>query len=420
MSHGDRRVHLNSAGLGRMPAAVRAVLTEWTRFEDRYGPYELQERLDDVLRREVYERLAVLLGAPPEDTVLCTGAADAFAAVLSRLPLGPHDRVWTTPYESAAGLTALNALRARTHCRLEVVPLRLDGDLDLEWLAQHIGDDVALVCVPYVPSGCGIVNPVEDVGRILAPHRTLYAVDASYAVGQLPVDVTRIGCQLLTGDAWRFLRGPQSAGFVYVARELRQALAPYDLAALAAPDGAAVAAFNEALGQPAGTGPDQDLARGLRAAVEALPGTELIAPGRIQSGIVTFRHAEVPATLIRRRLAERGVVVWKTVAQENPLYLPGRGVGTAVRASVHPDNRVEDIELFAEALQGAVAEGHPGSVHVPRPPAAATAVRALPTMVSVPAAGRRVPIPRQRSAGRRHLTLVSGTPPHTGRLQSGA
>ncbi|NUS16703.1 MAG: aminotransferase, partial [Streptomyces sp.] len=49
MSHGDRRVRLNSAGLGRMPAAVLETLTEWTRFEDRYGPYELAERLDDVL-----------------------------------------------------------------------------------------------------------------------------------------------------------------------------------------------------------------------------------------------------------------------------------------------------------------------------------------------------------------------------------
>lgn len=379
MSHGDRSVHLNSAGLGRMPAAVFENLTEWTRFEDRYGPYELEERLDDVLHREIHERLAALLGAPPGDTLLCTGAADAFAAVLSRLPLGPGDRVWTTPYESAANLAALSALRARTRCRLDVVPLRPDGDVDLEWMARHIGDDVALVCVPHVPSGCGIVNPVEEVGRILAPHRCLYAVDASYAVGQLPVDVARVGCQLLTGDGWRFLRGPQSVGFAYVAPQVHQALDPHGGLPLVPPHGAAVAALNAALGlhAPARAPSPEDLGSLLRAAVEHTSGTGLIAPGRVQSCIVTFQHEELPAALLRRRLAERGVVVWKTVAQETPLYLPGRGVVTAVRASVHPDNRAEDIELFADALQDAVAEGRPRPARVPRPQSTAPAVRTV-------------------------------------------
>ncbi|MGW7528734.1 aminotransferase class V-fold PLP-dependent enzyme [Streptomyces sp. NPDC054783] len=381
MSDGERRVHLNSAGLGRMPAAVLETLTEWTRFEDRYGPYELEEHLDDVLHREIHERLATLLGAPSGDTVLCTGAADAFAAVLSRLPIGPRDRVWTTPYESAANLTALFALRTRTRCRLEVVPLRPDGDLDLEWMAQHIGDDVALVCVPYVPASCGIVNPVEDVGRILAPHRSLYAVDASYAVGQLPVDVARIGCHLLTGDGWRFLRGPQSVGFAYTAPQWGQVLAPHGGLPLVPPHGAAAAALNAALAlhAPAPAPAPEDLGSRLRAAVENTSGTELIAPGRAQSGIVTFQHEELPAALVRRRLADRGVVVWKTVAQETPLYLPGRGVVTAVRASVHPDNRAEDIELFADALRDAVAEELPRPARVPRPLFTAPALRAVPS-----------------------------------------
>ncbi|MER6569564.1 aminotransferase class V-fold PLP-dependent enzyme [Streptomyces sp. NPDC001093] len=419
-SHGDRRVHLNTAGVGRMSAAVRAVLTEWTCHEDRFGPYELEERLEDVLHGEIHERLAALLGAPLGDTVLCTGAADAFAALLSRLPLGPGDRVWTTPYESAANLTTLFALRDRTRCRLDVVPLRHDGDLDLEWMAQHIGDDVALVCVPYVPSGCGIVNPVEDVGRILAPHRCLYAVDASYAVGQLPVDVARIGCQLLTGDGWRFLRGPQSAGFAYVAPQLRQALAPNGGASPAVPDGARVAALNTALAEHATAAPHQDLGPVLRAAVEQVPGTELIDPGRTRSGILTFRHEELPAALLRRGLADHGVAVWKTVAQETPMYLPRRGVVTAVRASVHHDNTAEDIEVFADALLDLVTEARGR-----RPAPAPRALSAVPGTSAGARAGGGAPavrgvLPRQRRAGQRHLTLVSGGPRDPIPLEPGA
>lgn len=389
-------IHLNSAGLGRMPAAVRAVLTEWTRHEDRYGPHELQEHLADVVQPELDGRLAALLGVPVGTTELFGSGADAFAAVVARLPLGPRDRIWTTPYESAAHLTALLALRDRTRCGLQVVPLRPDGDLDLEWMARHAGDDVALVSVAHVPAGCGIVNPVEDIGHLLAPHRCLYAVDASYAVGQLPVDAGRIGCHLLTGDGWRFLRGPRSVGFAYAAPELRSVLAPR-----VPPDGAAVVALNAALGEHAPVAGYEDLLPALRAAVEEAPGTETIAPGRIQSGILTFRHGELPAAVVRRRLAARGVGVWKTVAQETPLYLPGRGVTTAVRASVHHDNAPQDIGRFGEALREVLGGRHRPAAGRPR---------------AVPVPAGHVPQPRRRTTAR-HLTLVPDRPADTSRLE---
>ncbi|MCZ0997975.1 aminotransferase class V-fold PLP-dependent enzyme [Streptomyces mirabilis] len=241
-----RTVHLDTAGWGTMPAAVRALVADCASREDRYGPHELEEDLEDVLRTEVHERLGALLGVPAAGTAVVTDAAGAFDALVSRLAPAAAERVWTTPYESAARLTALYALRDRTRCTVEVVPLREDGDLDLEWMARHIGDDVALVSVVHVPSGCGIVNPVEEIGQILAPYRCVYAVDASYSAGQLPVDAGRIGCQLLTGDGWRFLRGPYAVGFAFLAPRLRAAFE--DAAAhRPLPPNAAVAGLNAAL-----------------------------------------------------------------------------------------------------------------------------------------------------------------------------
>jgi selenocysteine lyase/cysteine desulfurase len=374
-------IHLNPAGLGRMPSAAQTVLTRWARHEDRYGDLELEERLEGGLRRTTHEHLAALLGAPAGGITLHRGAAEAFAAHVGRLPLGPGDRVWTTPYESAAHLTALYALRDRTRCTLEVVPLRPDGDLDLEWMARNIADDVALVSVTYVPAVCGIVNPVEDVGRILAPHRCLYAVDASYAVGQLSVDAARIGCHLLTGDGWRFLGGPESIGFAATAPRMRDALtAPGDRGL--APAAPAVAALHAALAAHAATAGDvHGLTDALRAAVEAAPGTEPVAPGRIQSGIVAFRHHDVPAADIRRQLAQRGVVVWKTVAQQTPLFRPpGAAATTTVRASVRYDNTPQDTARFGEALQQVLAAAGPGTAA------------------------------RRRGPGAGHLTLVTTTP----------
>ncbi|MFG3155525.1 aminotransferase class V-fold PLP-dependent enzyme [Streptomyces sp. NPDC048219] len=394
-------IHLNPAGLGRMPGTARDTVTRWARHEDRYGDLELEERLDGGLRRATHEHLAALLGAPAGGITLHRGAAEAFTAHAGRLPLGPGDRVWTTPYESAAHLTALYALRDRTRCTLEVVPLRPDGDLDLEWMARNIADDVALVSVTYVPAVCGIVNPVEDIGRILAPHRCLYAVDASYAVGQLPVDAARTGCHLLTGDGWRFLGGPESIGFACTAPRMRDALTAPGAQA-PAPAAPAVAGLHAALAEHAAAAGDvHGLTDALRAAVEAAPGTEPVAPGRIQSGIVAFRHDGLTAADIRRQLAERGIVVWKTVAQQTPLFRPPGAAATTVRASVRHDNTPQDTDRFGEALREILAAHR----RRPRPPAAA---RPAPLAAVPGPAAPRTPrtASRRRPAGTGHLTLL--------------
>jgi selenocysteine lyase/cysteine desulfurase len=389
----DGPVDLDAAGHGRMQDAVHAELVRWTRHEDRYGSHELEEHLEEVVRGELDTRLAALLGAPAGTVALSTGAAESYAAVLARLPLTEADRVWTTPYESAANLTVLFSLRDRTRCRLEVVPLGPEGDLDLEWMRTHIDDGVALVSVPQTPGTCGIVNPVEEVGRILAPYRCLYAIDAAHAVGRLPVDVSRTGCDLLTGDAWRYLGGPRSTGFAYVSPRWPQAQGGHPVDTGELPGGPAVAALNAALGEHLAEDRDTALGDLLRSAVERTSGTELIDPGRVRCGTVTFRHATLSAATIRRELAARAVVVRKSVAQETPLYLEDRGVTTAVQVSLHRDSSAQDVEAFAGALRDVVAGA--------RRPAEVTDLRAVRTPAgALPASARR------RAA--RHLSLVQG------------
>ncbi|MFJ3224334.1 aminotransferase class V-fold PLP-dependent enzyme [Streptomyces sp. NPDC086783] len=444
------RVDLNTAGAAALSPVVAEVMARWTRVEDQEGPLVVQERLADVLYGDLPRRLGVLLGAPAGDVVVCGGGAQAFRAVMSRLPLNPGERVWVSPHASPAQLSALVALRARTRCRIEVIAQGPEGEVDVAWMARNLDEDVALVCLPYVSAVCGTVQPVHEVGALLGGHRCLYAVDASHAVGQLPVDVRLVGCDLLTGDGWRFLRGPHGAGFAYTAPRLHEVLAPQGgMPPLSAP-APALAALNAALthhattgtnpaaspglssdsgtgsnpgsgdGVGAGTNPSTDLSTAgidtgsdagtgaeigqlaflLRAAVCSSPGTELIATGGRPSGIVTFRHARVPAAVLRRLLADRGILVGKIVADESPLYLPRRGITTAVRVSVSHDTTAGDIALFASALHDAIAQGHPQPTpHIPSSvdaPFAASALGTAPAPPSLrtPSARRTVSAPR--------------------------
>ncbi|MBT2508562.1 aminotransferase class V-fold PLP-dependent enzyme [Streptomyces sp. ISL-98] len=377
----DRLIHLNTAGAGLVPAEVRRTMAEVLDREAATGCYETEGFFDGIINDEVYRRLARVLGAPVTDVALFDSATRAWCAVVPRLSLGPDDRVWVTPYEYAGNLISLFNLRDRTGCQIEVVPTLPGGDLDLEWMTANIADDVALVSVTHIPSGCGIVNPVEAIGRLLAPYRCFYAVDACQSIGQVPVDVQRIGCQLLTGAGRKFMRGPRGTAFAYVAPELRAALVPdfHDLHVaridsatgyriddhsarsleLAERSTAAVAGFNTALTLfEEGTPFDhKEVFRALRATLEDIPGIELIAPGTEQSGILSFRHQDVAAETVRDRLAEQRINVWKIVGHHTPVYMAERGVETAVRVSAHYYNTLEEIEEFGRALRDTLGAG---------------------------------------------------------------
>ncbi|MEU7579840.1 aminotransferase class V-fold PLP-dependent enzyme [Streptomyces sp. NPDC041068] len=368
-------IHFNNAGAGLMPPAVTQAMTGYLAEEAQGGAYETEQRHAETLEQGVYERLARVLDAPVDDIALFDSATRAWSSAVSHLPFAAGDRIWVTPYEYAGNLILWTELRRRLDLHIEVVPLLHDGDVDLDWMSAHIGDDVAFVSVPHVPSGCGIVTPVEEIGKILAPWRCLYGVDACQSVGQLPVSTASIGCDLLTAAGRKYLRGPRGTGFAAIGPRLRAQASPpfYDLhiADMVADDdyevrtegarqfeyaergnpgvmGLDAAARHHLARSDGGPGPLRDA---VREAVEGRPGTRLIDPGSVHAAIVTFTHDRVSPQDIRAGLRRRGVNVWIAQGSHTPLYMRTVGIEYAVRVSPHHYNSPADVETFAVALR---------------------------------------------------------------------
>jgi selenocysteine lyase/cysteine desulfurase len=366
-------IHLNTAGAGRLPAAAVAAMAGYSEEEARTGSYETELRHERLLTGTLYEQLGRLVNAAPQDVALFDSATRAWCAVVLGMRFSSTDRVWVTPYEYAGNLIALRAAQQRYAFRLEVIPLLPSGDLDLDWVAAQVDSDVALVSAVHIPSGCGVVLAVEALGTLLRPWRCRYVVDACQAVGQLRVDVARIGCDVLTAAGRKFLCGPRGTGFAYISERVWSGaeLPFYDLH-VAAPgradqlrladqsarvyeyaerNNAALTGLSAALDVlPEPDGSALALAGALREELAALPGIRLLCPGTVQSGIVTFVPESVPPAPLVAEMRRRGINVWNVHGWHTPIFMAEQGVDTAVRVSVHHYNTEEHIDSLVRAL----------------------------------------------------------------------
>lgn len=374
----SRPTHLNTAGAGLLEPAARAAMAEYLRLEAEIGPYETEERYTRVLTEDVYRGLGDLLGCGPDEIALFGSATDAWCRVVRGLRLRPGGRIWTTPYEYAANLMVLRTLCDETGSELVVIPTLPDGDLDLDWMRAELDETVSLVSLVHMPSGAGVVLPVAEVGRILAGSAAVYAVDACQTVGQLPLDVGAIGCDLLTGAGRKFLCGPRGTGFAFVARRIWDRVAPsfVDVHAFdPAPDGtgklavdsavrfetaersvAAVVGLAEAVEasrtreRSGSLGAEPEVFGALDATLAAAPGVRPITPGRDRAGIVSFVHDRLSAAQVRAALTAEGCNVWEAHGAHTPLFFSPLRIDHFIRVSVHWYNTPAEIDGLGRAL----------------------------------------------------------------------
>lgn len=374
--------HLNNAGAALPPRQVTDAVVAHLRREAEIGGYEAAEAATDQVE-QTYAAIARLIGSHPDEIAVVENATRAWDMAFYGVTFGPGDRILTARAEYASNVIAFLQVAARTGAVIEVVDDDEAGQLSVTDLRRRLDDGngpVKLVAITHVPTQGGLVNPAEEVGAATRDAGVLYLLDACQSVGQLPIDVEGIGCDMLSATGRKYLRAPRGTGFLYVRRSILDRISPpfLDLHAAkwTAPDryeirpdarrfenwetnyaakiGLGVAVdYALSWGLPAIEARVTGLAHRLRQRLAGLPGVRVHDQGSRQCGIVTFTVDGVPSAEIHRLLSRRGVNVSVSVADYARLDLPARGLADVVRASVHYYNTDAELDRLVDALPAA-------------------------------------------------------------------
>jgi cysteine desulfurase/selenocysteine lyase len=370
-------IHFNNAGAALQPQPVLDAVLGHLRLEAEIGGYEAADRSEAALEG-VYGSIARLVNGAPDEIALVENATRAWDMAFYSLKLGRGDRILTACSEYASNVIAFLQIAEHRGAEIVVVPNDEAGALSVEALGRLVDERVKLIAVTHVPTNGGLVNPAAAIGRVARRHGIPYLLDACQSVGQMPVDVAEIQCDMLSATGRKFLRGPRGTGFLWVRRAMIEKLEPPFLDLHAAtwtgPDryeirkdarrfenwesyvagrlGLGVAAeYALAIGLDAIWARVRSLAETLRNALGEIPGVMVRDLGHERCGIVTFTTQGISAAELCQNLAAAKINVKTSSVFSTRYDMTARGLDLLLRASVHYYNTEDEIGRFCEVVR---------------------------------------------------------------------
>ena len=166
------------------------------------------------------EQIADLINVDPREIIFTSGATESDNLALKgvfEMYARKGNHIITAKTEHKAVLDACKKIEKQGG-EVTYLDVQPDGRIDLGELEAAITDKTIMVSIMWANNETGVIQPMEEIGKICAKHGVLFMSDATQAVGKIPVDPKATGVHLMAFTSHK-MYGPKGVGALYVSRK---------------------------------------------------------------------------------------------------------------------------------------------------------------------------------------------------------
>ena len=157
--------------------------------------------------------VAALLNARPAEIIFTGGGTEGDnTAIFGLVTKGDH--IVTSAIEHHAVLNTCKRLE-QMGCEVTYIPVNGRGEVDPDEIRKALQPNTRLISVMMANNETGVLQPVEEIGRIAREEDVFFHTDAVQAAGKVPIDVGKIGCDVLSISGHK-IHAPQGTGAMYI------------------------------------------------------------------------------------------------------------------------------------------------------------------------------------------------------------